>query len=136
MEIAEICSESNKKRGEKSLIKSDINGRLIQRGNLQGTGDPGVSSSGRHRAQDAVALDLEDLHHAVERRGALEAEASGTHDQSLQSIMTFDGALYKTRWENSGSDGVKATEAIGLQGIPALYGEYNALVWCGFFQQR
>ena len=61
-------------------------------------------------------------------RVALESQASGTHDQSLQSIMTFDGALYKSGWKNSGSDGVKATEAIGLQGIPALYGEYNALV--------
>ena len=77
MEIAEICPESHEKRGEKSLIKSDINGRLIQRRNLQGTGDPGGSSSGRHRAQDAVALDREDLHHAVKRRGVLEAEASG-----------------------------------------------------------
>ena len=55
-------------------------------------------------------------------------EASGIHDKSLQSIMTFDEAPYKTGWESSGSDGVKAAELIGLQGVPASYGEY--------FQQR
>ena len=60
-------------------------------------------------------------------------EASGIHDKSLQSIMTFDEAPYKTGWESSGSDGVKAAEAIGLQGVPASYGEYIALVWCGIF---
>ena len=31
-------------------------------------------------------------------------EASGIHDKSLQSIMTFDEAPYKTGWESSGSD--------------------------------
>ena len=31
-------------------------------------------------------------------------------------------------WESSGSDGVKAAEAIGLQGVPASHGEYIALV--------
>ena len=55
-------------------------------------------------------------------------EASGIHDKSLQSIMTFDEAPYKTGWESSGSDGVKAAELIGLQGVPASYGEYIALV--------
>ena len=55
-------------------------------------------------------------------------EASGIHDKSLQSIMTFDEAPYKTGWESSGSDGVKAAESIGLQGVPASYGEYIALV--------
>ena len=55
-------------------------------------------------------------------------EASGIHDKSLQSIMTFDEAPYKTGWERSGSDGVKSAEAIGLQGVPASHGEYIALV--------
>ena len=55
-------------------------------------------------------------------------EASGIHDKSSQSIMAFDEAPYKTGWESSGSDGVKAAEAIGLQGVPASYGEYIALV--------
>ena len=55
-------------------------------------------------------------------------EASGIHDESLQSIMAFDVAPYKTGWESSGSDGVKAAESIGLQGVPASYGEYIALV--------
>ena len=55
-------------------------------------------------------------------------EASGIHDKSLQSIMTFDEAPYKTGWERSGSDGVKAAELFGLQGVPASYGEYIALV--------
>ena len=59
---------------------------------------------------------------------ALEKKASGIHDKSLQSIMTFDEAPYKTGWESSGSDGVKAAELIGLQGVPASYGEYIALV--------
>ena len=49
-------------------------------------------------------------------------EASGIHDKSLQGIMTFDEAPYKTGWESSGSDGVKAAELIGL------HGEYIALV--------
>ena len=35
---------------------------------------------------------------------------------------------YKTGWESSGSDGVKAAELINLQGVPASYGEYIALV--------
>ena len=47
--------------------------------------------------------------------------------------MTFDEAPYKTGWESSGSDGVKAAEFIGLQGVPASYGEYIALVRCGIF---
>ena len=55
-------------------------------------------------------------------------EASGIHDKYLQNIMTFDEAPYKTVWESSGSDGVKAAELIGLQGVPASYGEYIALV--------
>ena len=55
-------------------------------------------------------------------------DASGNHDKSLQSIMTFDEAPYKTGWESSGSDGVKVAEIIGLQGVPASYGEYIALV--------
>ena len=55
-------------------------------------------------------------------------EASGIRDKSLQSIMTFDEAPYKTDWEISGSDGVKAAEAICLQGVPASHGEYIALV--------
>ena len=55
-------------------------------------------------------------------------EASGIRDKSLQSIMAFDEAPYKTGWESSGSDGVKAAEAIGLQGVPASHGEYIALV--------
>ena len=55
-------------------------------------------------------------------------EASGIHDKSFQSIMTFDEAPYKTGWESSGSDGVKAAELSGLQGVPASYGEYIALV--------
>ena len=42
-------------------------------------------------------------------------EASGIHDKSLQSIMTFDEVPYKTGWESSGSDGVKAAEAIQLK---------------------
>ena len=54
-------------------------------------------------------------------------EASGIHDKSLQSI-TFDEGPNKIGWESSGSDGVKAAEAIGLQGVPASYGEYIALV--------
>ena len=37
-------------------------------------------------------------------------EASGTHDKSLQIIMTFDEAPYKTGWESSGSDGMKPGE--------------------------
>ena len=55
-------------------------------------------------------------------------EASEIHDKSLQSIMAFDEAPYKTGWASSGSDGVKAAEAIGLQGVLASYGEYIALV--------
>ena len=55
-------------------------------------------------------------------------EASGIHDKSLQIIMIFDKAPYKTAWESSGSDDVKAAEAIGLQGVPASYGEFIALV--------
>ena len=55
-------------------------------------------------------------------------EASGIHDKSSQSIMTFDASLYKTGWESSGSDGVKAAELIGLQDVPASYGEYIALI--------
>ena len=55
-------------------------------------------------------------------------ESSGIHDKSLQSIMTFDEEPYKTGWESSGSAGVKAAELIGLQGVPASYGEYIALV--------
>ena len=55
-------------------------------------------------------------------------EASGIHDKSLQSTMAFDEAPYKTGWESSGSDVVKAAEAIGLQGVVASYGEYIALV--------
>ena len=47
-------------------------------------------------------------------------EASGIHDKSLQSIMAFDEAPYKTGWESSGSDGVKAAEAIGLQGCSCV----------------
>ena len=55
-------------------------------------------------------------------------EASGIHDKSLQSIMTFDEAPYKTGWDSSDSDGVKAAELIGLRGVHASYGEYIALV--------
>ena len=55
-------------------------------------------------------------------------EASGIHDKSLQSIMAFDEVPHKTGWESSGSDVVKAAEAIGLQGVPASHGEYIALV--------
>ena len=55
-------------------------------------------------------------------------EATGIHDKSSQSIMTFNEAPYKTGWDSSGSDGVKAAELIGLQGVPASYGEYIALV--------
>ena len=73
-------------------------------------------------------MEREGRHYTVERCGALEAEASGIRDKSLQSIMDFDEASYKTGWENSGDDGVKATEAIGLQGVPASYGDYTALV--------
>ena len=42
--------------------------------------------------------------------------------------MTFHEAPYKTGWESSGSDDVKAAEFIGMQGVPASYGEYIALV--------
>ena len=55
-------------------------------------------------------------------------EASGICDKSLQSIMVFDEAPYKTGRENSGSDGVKSAEAIGLQGVLASHGEYIAVV--------
>jgi len=51
-------------------------------------------------------------------------EASGIRDKSLQS----DEAPYKTGWVSSGSDGVKAAEAIGLQGVFASYGNFFALV--------
>ena len=55
-------------------------------------------------------------------------EASGIHDKSLQSIMTFDEAPNKTGWESSGSDGVKVAELFGLQGVLASYGEYIVFV--------
>ena len=48
-------------------------------------------------------------------------EASGIHDKSLPSIMTFDEAPYKTGWESSGSDGVKAAECIGRRTASTLH---------------
>ena len=41
--------------------------------------------------------------------------------------MTFDEAPYKTGWESSGSDGVKAAELIGPQGVPASYGQKHCI---------
>ena len=72
--------------------------------------------------------DREKTYEMPDEPSCIGKEASGIHDKSLQSIMTFDGAPYKTAWESSGSDGVKAAELIGLQGVPASYGEYIALV--------
>ena len=46
----------------------------------------------------------------------------------LQSIISLEGAPYKIDWESSSSGGVKAAEAIGLQGVPASYGEHIVLV--------
>ena len=46
----------------------------------------------------------------------------------------FDEAPYKAVWESSGGDGAKAAETIGLQGVPASYDEYIALVKSGKFK--
>ena len=46
----------------------------------------------------------------------------------------FDEAQYKAVWESSGGDGAKAAETIGLQGVPASYDEYIALVKSGKFK--
>ena len=48
--------------------------------------------------------------------------------QVASETKPADEAPYKTGWESSGSDGVKSAELIGLQGVPASYGEYIALV--------
>ena len=56
------------------------------------------------------------------------------HYQSVKEVGAFDEAPYKAVWESSGGDGAKAAETIGLQGVPASYDEYIALVKSGKFK--
>ena len=57
----------------------------------------------------------------------------------LKNAQTIEGgafgeAPYKAVWESSSGDGAKAAETIGLQGVPASYDEYIALVKSGRFK--
>ena len=59
--------------------------------------------------------------------------AEGLAAVKLKNVQTKEGgafgdAPYKAVCESSGGDGAKAAEASGLQGVPASYDEYIALV--------
>ena len=74
-------------------------------------------------------VDLE-LRHGVRKPNAdLNVDQAATFRESFHRASCLSrGRRTRPCPESSGSGGVKAAEAIGLQGVPASYGDYTALV--------